>query len=834
MTTDTAVEESIDAAADAVGSAWPIHSFVTANPLAGFEDRPFHEAVAAGERRLDGDGYPSADTFRNAWEAGEIDGDELRDRLTDAGYAPDPEAALDRLADAESEATTTNTTDAATTDADAETATDRVDAVVSKWLAAFLDEGRAEWPMPNRSQGFYAAFRTVAPHDGDIPGRDALADLPDDPLDAIRDALADVPVGEWRDVFEYHLTALPGWTGFVKHRAEADGDWQEAHPITLGGYLAVRLALVDRFDAPLTPEDADAPAADDPDESGESGVPLAHAWLAAWEATYRDSLTDAVAAESAALADTGAGEDGSDGERPDAQLVFCIDTRSEILRRHVEEAGDYETYGYAGFFGVPMRFEGYDAALATDACPPIVDAEHYVADRPRPEDAETHETAESRRSLLEAGAETIEDLRKNAATAFSFVENTGVAYGAALAARTLLPNRVYDALERVDDRVPDAHEFCEPTVDYNPDGVHGLREGLTRDEQVEYAANAFELMGLTDLSRLVVFTGHASDTTNNPFDSSLDCGACAGNPGGPNARVLAAICNDDAVQRELRERGIDIPEDTVFLAAEHDTTTDAVELYDGDVPETHADDVESLRADLATAQADAAAERARDMGVDIDESDAGTGVREVERRAADWAETRPEWGLAGNAGLVVGPRALTDDLDLDGRVFLHSYDWTTDESGEALAAIFAGPLVVTQWINTQYYFAAVDNAAYGSGSKITQNPVGNVGVYQGNGGDLRTGLPRESLFAADGTPYHRPLRLSAVVHAPREQVRDAVAANETVAALLGNEWLSLTVVDPTRDHRAFRYETEGWTPLDEEKTAEPTAKGAPTPSVADD
>ena len=77
MSTDPAIEASIDAAADAVGSAWPIHSFVTANPLSGYEDRPFHEAVADAERLLGGDGYPSADVFRRAWEDGRIDDDVL-------------------------------------------------------------------------------------------------------------------------------------------------------------------------------------------------------------------------------------------------------------------------------------------------------------------------------------------------------------------------------------------------------------------------------------------------------------------------------------------------------------------------------------------------------------------------------------------------------------------------------------------------------------------------------------------------------------------------------------------------------------------------------------
>jgi len=245
------------------------------------------------------------------------------------------------------------------------------------------------------------------------------------------------------------------------------------------------------------------------------------------------------------------------------------------------------------------------------------------------------------------------------------------------------------------------------------------------------------------------------------------------------------------------------------------------------VPETHADDIEQLRADLATARAGAAAERAGDMGADADAA-----VRETERRAADWAETRPEWGLAGNAGFVVGPRALTDDLDLDGRSFLHSYDWRTDPDGDALEAILAGPMVVTQWINAQYYFATVDNAAYGSGSKVTQNPVGNVGVYQGNGGDLLTGLPRQSLWSAADEPYHQPLRLSTVVHAPVDRVTDALADHADVAGLLDNGWLSLTVVDPEQDHRAFHYAGGlEWTPVSDRPTASPEPVA---PSVADD
>ena len=812
MSTEPAIDESIESAAESVGSVWPLHSFVTANPLAGFEDQPFHEGVARAEQLLGGDGYPSADVFHSAWEDGQVDEQILRSKLRAHGYVADPEATLDQLA-------ATTTAERAGTSESTPTATERVDAVLTKWLAAFLDQGTAQWSMPNREDGFYDAFRSVAPHDSDIPDGDAIAALPDRPVEAIQDVLETHPVGEWENIFESQLAALPGWTGYLKQRA-ADADaWQSTYPITLAGYLAIRLALAEQFDAPIAPpEGADHQQQNQaPDDES---VPLPEVWLRAWEASYRTELVDALTDASELVADS------SDEGRPDAQLVFCIDTRSEIVRRHIEAAGEYETHGYAGFFGIPMRHDGYGEDVTVDACPPILDAQHRIADRPTDADSE-RETYDRWQDTLDAARSALEHVRKNSATVFSFVESAGAGYGAALTARTLLPARVHDLLDSADEHTPDEHEVCEPRVDYNPDSVHDLREGLTLEEKVEYAATAFDLMGWEQFARVVVFAGHASETANNPFDSSLDCGACAGNPGGPNARVLAAICNDGDVREQLRERGVDVPEDTVFVAGEHNTTTDEIDLYDSDVPETHESDLEQLRADLETARVGATAERVDDMG-----GDAEAGVRETQRRAADWAETRPEWGLAGNAGFVIGPRDLTDTLDLDGRSFLHSYDWSTDPEGEALETILTGPMVVTQWINTQYYFATVDTAVFGSGSKVTHNPVGNVGVYQGNGGDLMTGLPLQSLKATDEEPYHQPMRLSTAIHAPLERVTEILAAHENLKGLLDNNWLSLTVVDPEQDHRAFHYERDlEWAPVEESAVATPEAV---SPAVADD
>ena len=813
-----AIKDAVDAAATAVGSVWPVHSFVTANPLAGFEDRPFDEAVSRAADLLGGRGYPRAATFRTALDEGRIDLDLLDAELTDRGYEADPETLLERLESAETERSVDGE--------DPNSAAERVDRVLTKWLSAFLDEGQAEWSMPNREAGFYDAFRSMARYDDEVPDEGLASDLPASPTEAIESALAPYPEGEWQALFEAQFAALPGWTGLLKRRAEDGGAWQSAYPITLEGYLAVRLALADAFGVDVAPPtESEGPAVEPSDE-------IADAFLSAWEATYRDGLVERVAAESEARdggtearEEDGARADGGASERPDAQLVFCIDTRSEVIRRHVEATGDYETHGYAGFFGVPMEYRGYDADVSVDACPPIVDPQHRVSEVPTDDDERA--SRDRWAGLREAAGEVVETLRSNPATAFSFVEGAGSGYGLALAARTLVPGRVYDLLDGADDAVPGDHEFCEPGI-HDHDGTgEGLPAGLTRDEKVEYAATAFELMGWEAFGRLVVFTGHAAETANNPYDSSLDCGACAGNPGGPSARVLAAICNDPDVRAGLRERGVDVPDDTVFLAGEHNTTTDEVELYDGGVPDSHAADLDRLRADLDDARGGAAAER---TGSD---PEGAAGVREAERRAGDWAETRPEWGLAGNAGFVVGPRELTSELDLDGRAFLHSYDWATDPGGDALEAILTGPMVVTQWINAQYYFSTVDNAAYGGGSKVTQNPVGNVGVFQGNGGDLMTGLPLQSVMADADTAYHQPLRLSTVVHAPVDRVTEILADEEAVAGLLNNGWLSLTVVDPTRDHRAFEYAGElEWAPTPEATDARSEPRTAP--AAADD
>jgi uncharacterized protein YbcC (UPF0753/DUF2309 family) len=187
-----------------------------------------------------------------------------------------------------------------------------------RWLAAFLDEGQAAWPMPGRERGFWRAFRDLARHDEEIPGRKSLATLPDDPLRTVAKLLDGVPEAAREALLTRHLAALPGWAGHVKWRAAERGHpYAKAAPATLVDYLAVRLFLADAFGE--APTAAPAPAT----------AEAAAIWLEAWEESWRGRLTTALAAPRPAELP----------RMPAAQLVFCIDVRSEVFRRHLERTG---------------------------------------------------------------------------------------------------------------------------------------------------------------------------------------------------------------------------------------------------------------------------------------------------------------------------------------------------------------------------------------------------------------------------------------------------------------------------------------------------------------
>jgi uncharacterized protein YbcC (UPF0753/DUF2309 family) len=304
----------------------------------------------------------------------------------------------------------------------------------------------------------------------------------------------------------------------------------------------------------------------------------------------------------------------------------------------------------------------------------------------------------------------------------------------------------------------------------------------------------------------VIFAGHGASVVNNPHASALHCGACGGYSGEVNARLLAALLNDRDVRQKLYARGIEIPEDTLFLGALHDTTTDAVTLYTQDA------NVELHHADLAEAGAwfDAAGrvtrtERAQRLPHARSE-------RNIRLRSRDWSEVRPEWALAGCQAFIAAPRHRTGGRNLQGRAFLHDYAWREDRGFGVLELIMTAPVVVASWISLQYYGSTVAPEVFGGGNKLLHNVTGGLGVVEGNGGVLRAGLPWQSVH--DGERYaHEPLRLSVCIEAPQEAMTEILRKHAGVRALFDNHWLYLFSLDEA-GRMASRYAGDlTWTPL---------------------
>ena len=117
-------------------------------------------------------------------------------------------------------------------------------------------------------------------------------------------------------------------------------------------------------------------------------------------------------------------------------------------------------------------------------------------------------------------------------------------------------------------------------------------------------------------------------------------------------------------------------------------------------------------------------------------------------------------------------------------------------------------MVVAEWINTQYLFSTLDNVSYGSGSKITHNVTGQLGIMQGNGSDLMHGLPLQSVNSSDEDSYHEPQRLLTVVYAPRAIVDAIIARQDILKTLFFNGWVTLVVIEPTEEV-AYQLDREG-------------------------
>lgn len=684
-----------------------------------------------------------------------------------------------------------------------------------KWCKLFLDKSQAMWNMPLREQGFYQAWRKLAPYDPAIKSiRKQLKGLPKEADQALKEALDNlaIPEANRQSYLEAHLLALPGWAGMMLWHAQQSTSTKSL----LTEYLAVRGTMECALMRPYLP----LPVQISEDEGlleklieswlhwgkmslnewstipfteQKARLTLAYRfdkvlqnrlWLEAWEKTYENQLKEKVIP-------THSEKDNQTTAL--AQLAFCIDVRSEPFRLELEKAGPFETLGTAGFFGLPI--ETCEVGTShTHKSLPVMNQPKVKINETIPES--NLEQYVQRKQAAGLSKSTFNVLKHNMVSSVMLPEISGPWLTLQTFTRSFIPRQAGETIRKIKEkafRKPDT----QLSIDHKPASDDDLPIGFTDEEKVSYVRQALKTMGLTDnFSPLVVICGHGSRSVNNPYASSLDCGACGGASSGFNARVLASLANLNKVREVLKEEGILIPDDTVFAAAEHITSIDELHwIYVPNLSKRAKEAFNHINAILPKVSEGANAKR-MPLLPNTDTTHLKQPKLEAKHRSDDWSEVRPEWGLARNAAFIIGERELTKECNLDGRVFLQNYHWEKDKTGDILANIINGPVTVTQWINLQYYASTVAPHYYGSGDKTTQTVTDGIGVMQGNSSDLLTGLPYQSVMQSDTEMYHEPLRLLVVIQAPREYIIKLLTNIPEFQQKVQNGWLRLASIDP--------------------------------------
>jgi uncharacterized protein len=726
--------------------------------------------------------------------------------------------------------------------------------VLIRYCSAFLDQGFAHWPLPDRDDGFYRSFLEVYGQPGGVTPqwlrglRNEVARLRQDdvsPLDSIEESLELLGVdNQHREHFIMStLLALRGWAGMI-WQMETNAEWtvRPAPRGTLVEFLAVRL-LLDRFASAHVAKDElgyvgplqgmrqaalDCPSHRTPTGNTQraflffqlaqvlgvlpeelfslpsktwgsladeidafSETERRRTFHLAYERRYRNQTLDALAVHSRGRAQN---RNVSLGPTPSFQIVCCIDDREESFRRHLEEIDPHcETLANAGFFGVAMYYRGAGDAHSRPLCPVVVKPKHYVEEHPVYTFEELHRRrARARRVLGSASHQIHRGTRSLVGGAFTAL--VGSLATAPLVARILFP-RTAARIRRLFGQIvrpPAATQLLLERSQPTPGPEEG-HIGYSVEEMADIVERNLRDTGLTSqFAPLIIFCGHGSSSLNNPHESAYNCGACSGGRGGPNARAFAQMANDLRVRGILASRNLNVPASTYFLGAFHNTCNDSIEFFDLDrLPATHTKKFEEVGRTILEGRRRNAHERCRRFeSAELSLSPAAA-LAHVEQRAEDLSQARPEYNHATNAVCFVGRRSRVRGLFMDRRAFMSSYDPAQDDEDCTILARILAPVVpVCAGISLEYYFSCVDVQGYGSGSKLPHNIASLLGVMEGAASDLRPGLSAQMI------EIHEPVRCLFVVESTPAAMERIIAANPTIGQLCRNEWVQVATLDP--------------------------------------
>ncbi|MFM7681138.1 MAG: YbcC family protein [Bacteroidota bacterium] len=584
-------------------------------------------------------------------------------------------------------------------------------------------------------------------------------------------------VGDSR-YFEHYLFdqqfAHPGYSGMVSVLSDNENALIDKRSITLEDFIVFELLLeIDALDtyfgpiwAPLASriESPITPLFESVTISELSEV--LRIWQESYEWTYYDEVINGLLKKQV-----------TKNKQSELQAIFCIDDRECSIRRYIEtEHNAASTFGTAGFFNVEFYFQPANSNFRTKVCPAPVTPKYLIKEieTSNLKSKDFHYSRGSHGLLL------------------GWIITHTIGFWSALKLVGSIFRPVQNAASVSSNR--HMHPDSELTFE-NKNGEKtddGLQIGFTILEMADRLEGLLRSIGLVkDFASLVYIVGHGSSSSNNTHYAGYDCGACSGRPGSVNARVISKIGNHPVVRKELKQRGIEIPESTQFVGVLHDTSRDEFTYFDLSVLSTENLNRHKVNVNVFNQALEFnATERSRRFVVMDTNRNTKKVHTNVKLRSVSLFEPRPELNHATNTLCIVGIRSLTRGLFLDRRAFLNSFDYQVDPEGKYLLGIMNAIAPVCGGINLEYFFSRVDNQKLGAGTKLPHNVMGLIGVANGIDGDLRTGLPSQMI------EVHDPIRLLAIVEHYPDVVLKTIQTNLSTYEWFENEWVRLIVIHP--------------------------------------
>lgn len=760
----------------------PLKDFIHHNTLHAFQNMEFHKALQLSSEIFGAKMYLGLEEYRSLYAKGDItlaamnrsielvygtgaDKKEVIEKLTKGTFDCRIQARVGQLRKGWKEVYNL--------DMDS-----KVHPALFRFLCNFLDQGIALWGFPMVHMNFIDALRAlerssfVSIFNSGGRAHKLLLDTKTEIEDLLKIVVGNEAMYE-RYLFEQQMLH-PGWSGLVSNIEDQPEALIDSRKITLQEVILFELLLeidfLDQNKPDWKPLSSVYPVQLDPLFAEVKATELnavMQTWHTAFEYSHYDQVMAALKSAPAPKV----------REKTDFQAIFCIDDRESSFRRYIEEChAGAETLSAPGFFGVEFFYQPENGKFYTKLCPAPMTPKYLIKQMDSREKIKTDLHFKQHTHSFIGGWFISQTL--GFWSAFKLFISI---FKPSMTPATASSLRHMDKVSRLVIENEHVHHH-----------EHGLQVGFTIPEMTDRVYNLLRSIGLVDnFAPIVYLVGHGASSVNNPHYAAYDCGACSGRPGSVNARVFAYMANHHTVRSELSKRGLVIPRTTRFVGALHDTTRDEINFFDEEAIPLDMNPSHQLGQKVFNeALALNSKERSRRFESHNMSDSPASLLEQVRKRSVSLFEPRPELNHATNTLCIVGRRTLTQNVFLDRRVFLNSYDAAIDPEGEILTKILSAAVPVCGGINLEYFFSRVDNEKFGAGTKLPHNVMGLIGVANGIDGDLRPGLPSQMI------EVHDPIRLLMIVEHSKDVALKAIQRIPAAFEWIQNDWMIYMSIDP--------------------------------------